>query len=227
MFLFDIILKRGHNMNDIDFIKCVPILQSVTNTELLVSQGQIKIKRYFKGETVYNQGCLCNSLDIVVTGSLIAYSLTESGSSTIMFEFKKDSIIGANLLFASNNIYPLSIYCSSECKLIHIEKTTVETLLHNYDFVMSYVKSLSQNSLGLNHKIAMFSRKTLRQNIYEYLLQQSIVQHSQTVYLPFSKKEFADYLGVQRPSLFRELKKMQFDGIISIDNRKIKILKHM
>ncbi|MDK2830140.1 MAG: hypothetical protein PWP67_2974 [Clostridium butyricum] len=214
-------------MKDIDIIKCVPILKPVTDIELLVSQGQIKIKKYAKGETLYNQGCLCNSLDIVVTGSLTAYSLTESGSSTIMFEFKKDSIIGANLLFATNNIYPLNIYCSSECSLIHIEKTAVEILLHNYDFVMSYVRSLSQNSLGLNHKIAMFSRKTLRQNIYEYLLQQSIAQHSQTVYLPFSKKEFADYLGVQRPSLFREIKKMQLDGIISIDNRKITILKHI
>lgn len=214
-------------MKNIDIIKCVPILKPVTDIELLVSQGQIKIKKYAKGETLYNQGCLCNSLDIVVTGSLTAYSLTESGSSTIMFEFKKDSIIGANLLFATNNIYPLNIYCSSECSLIHIEKTAVEILLHNYDFVMSYVRSLSQNSLGLNHKIAMFSRKTLRQNIYEYLLQQSIAQHSQTVYLPFSKKEFADYLGVQRPSLFREIKKMQLDGIISIDNRKITILKHI
>ena len=214
-------------MKDIDIIKCVPILKPVTDIELLVSQGQIKIKKYAKGETLYNQGCLCNSLDIVVTGSLTAYSLTESGSSTIMFEFKNDSIIGANLLFATNNIYPLNIYCSSECSLIHIEKTAVEILLHNYDFVMSYVRSLSQNSLGLNHKIAMFSRKTLRQNIYEYLLQQSIAQHSQTVYLPFSKKEFADYLGVQRPSLFREIKKMQLDGIISIDNRKITILKHI
>ena len=73
----------------------------------------------------------------------------------------------------------------------------------------------------------MFSRKTLRQNIYEYLLQQSIAQHSQTVHLPFSKKEFADYLGVQRPSLFREMKKLQLDGIISIDNRKITVLKQM
>ncbi len=214
-------------MKDIDFINSVPIMKSVNGIEPLVSQGKIIIKKYAKGETLYNQGSSCNSLDIVVAGSLTAYSLTESGSSTMMFEFKKDSIIGANLLFAVNNSYPLNIYCSSECKLIHIEKTTVEILLHNYDFVMSYVKSLSQNSLGLNHKIAMFSRKTLRQNIIEYLIQQSITQHSQTVHLPFSKKEFADYLGVQRPSLFREMKKMQLDGVISIDNRKITVLKQM
>ena len=214
-------------MKDIDFINSVPILKSVNDIEPLVFEGKIIIKKYAKGETLYNQGSLCSSLDIVVTGSLTAYSLTESGSSSIMFEFKKDSIIGANLLFAVNNSYPLNIYCSSECKLIHIEKTAVEILLHNYDFVMSYVKSLSQNSLGLNHKIAMFSRKTLRQNIIEYLIQQSITQHSQTVHLPFSKKEFADYLGVQRPSLFREMKKMQLDGVISIDNRKITVLKQM
>ncbi|SHK49196.1 cAMP-binding domain of CRP or a regulatory subunit of cAMP-dependent protein kinases [Hathewaya proteolytica DSM 3090] len=194
-------------MEDVDFVKCIPIFKSIDGIELLFSQGQMKIKEYAKGETLYNQGCLCNSLDIVVYGSLTAYSLTENGSSTIMFEFKKDSIIGANLLFATNNVYPLNIYCSSECRIIHIEKTAVEILLHNYDFVMSYIKSLSQNSLGLNQKIAMFSRKTLRQNIFEYLFQQSIVQCSATVYLPFTKKEFADYLGVQRPSLFRELKK--------------------
>ena len=214
-------------MKDIDFINSVPILKSVNDIEPLVFEGKIIIKKYAKGETLYNQGSLCSSLDIVVAGSLTAYSLAESGSSTIMFEFKKNSIIGANLLFSTHNIYPLNIYCSSECKLIHIEKTAVEILLHNYDFVMSYVKSLSQNSLGLNHKIAMFSRKTLRQNIIEYLIQQSITQHSQTVHLPFSKKEFADYLGVQRPSLFREMKKMQLDGVISIDNRKITVLKQM
>lgn len=227
MFLFDIIKNRGGIMNELEVIKSVSIMKSVNGIESLVSQGKIIIQKYAKGETLYNQGSLCSSLDIVVSGSLTAYSLTESGSSIIMFEFKKDSIIGANLLFAVNNSYPLNIYCSSECKLIHIEKTAVEILLHNYDFVMSYVKSLSQNSLGLNHKIAMFSRKTLRQNIIEYLIQQSITQHSQTVHLPFSKKEFADYLGVQRPSLFREMKKMQLDGVISIDNRKITVLKQM
>ncbi|MCI1269301.1 MAG: Crp/Fnr family transcriptional regulator [Ruminococcus sp.] len=214
-------------MNEFEFLKAVPIMKSVNGIEQLIYQRKIIIKKYAKGETLYNQGSSCKSLDIVVTGSLAAYSLTENGSSTIMFEFKKNSIIGANLLFAPENIYPLNIYCSSKCELVHLEKSAVEIMLHDYDFVMSYIKSLSQNSLGLNHKIAMFSRKTLRQNIIEYLIQQSITQHSQTVHLPFSKKEFADYLGVQRPSLFRELKKMQLDGIISIENREITVLKHI
>ena len=37
------------------------------------------------------------------------------------------------------------------------------------------------------------------------------------------KKELADYMGVQRPSLFRELKKLKDEGIIVIDNRTIQL----
>ena len=40
-------------MKEIDIIKCVPILKPVTDIELLVSQGQIKIKKYAKGESLY------------------------------------------------------------------------------------------------------------------------------------------------------------------------------
>ena len=36
-------------------------------------------------------------------------------------------------------------------------------------------------------------------------------------------KELADYLGVQRPSLFRELKKMKDEGIIEISKRTIRL----
>ena len=57
----------------------------------------------------------------------------------------------------------------------------------------------------------------------DYLQQQSIIQGSSKIVLPFSKKELADYLGVQRPSLFRELKKMKDEGIIEIDNRTIQL----
>lgn len=39
-----------------------------------------------------------------------------------------------------------------------------------------------------------------------------------------SKKQLADYLGVQRPSLFRELKKMQDEGLIFVLNKEIQLI---
>ena len=57
----------------------------------------------------------------------------------------------------------------------------------------------------------------------DYLKQQSIIQGSSKIVLPFSKKELADYLGVQRPSLFRELKKMKDEGIIEIETARFRL----
>ncbi|QAT43734.1 MULTISPECIES: helix-turn-helix domain-containing protein [Clostridia] len=56
-----------------------------------------------------------------------------------------------------------------------------------------------------------------------YLLALSTQQKSESVLLPITKKQLADYFGVQRPSLFRELKRMKDEGLIEIANKKIYI----
>lgn len=204
----------------------IPILSQVDQQLLseLIAKRNLYVSSYSKGRTVYNQQEPCDTLDIVISGSLIAYSLSQNGSTTTMFEFTKNSILGANLLFGKDNSYPLNIYCLTDCTMVHIDRSAVLELLHDYNFVIHYIMSLSQNSLGMNQKITMLTQRKLRENLLEYLRQQSILQQGSTVLLPISKKELADYLGVQRPSLFRELKKLSDENIIKIENRQITLL---
>ena len=189
----------------------------------ILNNVDLKNKKYIKGQTVYNQGETCKGMDIILSGGLVAYSLGQNGSESIVFEFKEDRIIGSNLLFNDMTSYPMNIYCIEDCELIHILKSEVEILLHDYNFVMNFIKSISINSQGMNKKIAMYTQKSLRENLMDYLSALSVEQNSKTIRLPISKKQLADYFGVQRPSLFRELKTMKDDGLIEIDNRIIKI----
>ncbi len=160
-------------------------------------------------------------MDIVFSGGLIAYSLASNGSETVVFEFKKNSVIGANLLFGNENKYPMNIYCTADCTLFYVSKDAVMGLLKDYNFVMPFIRSLSLNTQGINERIAMYTQKNLRENILGYLRSLSTEQNSHTITLPISKKQLADYFGVQRPSLFRELKKMKEEGLINIDNKTI------
>ena len=153
--------------------------------------------------------------------ALIAYSLLESGSAMTMFEFSKGQMLGANLLFGDTNAYPFTIYCMSDAQILHVTRKSVSDFLRDYHFAMQFIKMLSLNSQKLNRRITMATQKTLRENLLEYFRQQSILQHSNSIMLPISKKQLADYLGVQRPSLFRELKNLKDEGIIDITNRKI------
>ena len=50
-----------------------------------------------------------------------------------------------------------------------------------------------------------------------------VIQRSNVVTLPVTKSELSQLFGVQRQSLFRELKKMSDEDLISIDNRKITV----
>lgn len=207
-------------------LQTIPLLSRADGDllERLVAGREIFARKYAKGATVHNQHDTCSMLDVVLSGNLAAYALSDNGSAVTMFEFKENALIGANLLFGNDGAYPLNIYSVTACKLLHIHRNAVLELLRGYDFVMRYVQALSANSLGMNRKIAMLAQKTLRENLLDYLRQQSILQGSSVICLPVSKKELADHLGVQRPSLFRELKKMKDEELISVSNRHIRMI---
>ncbi|WP_101910312.1 helix-turn-helix domain-containing protein [Marasmitruncus massiliensis] len=57
----------------------------------------------------------------------------------------------------------------------------------------------------------------------DYFLALSTQQKSKSVLLPVTKKQLANYFGVQRPSFFRELKRMKDEGLIDITNKRIPI----
>ena len=189
-----------------------------------LAQNQIFGGAYAKGTTVHRQHDRCVALDVVLSGELAAYSLAENGSAVTLFEFKQGAIIGANLLFADSDAYPLNIYATAPCTLLHMTRAAVEALLHGHGFAMRYIQSLSANSQGMNRRITMLAQRTLRENLLDYLRRQSVLQGSPDIRLPISKKQLADHMGVQRPSLFRELKKMREEGLIEISNRFVKII---
>jgi CRP-like cAMP-binding protein len=209
----------------IEIIRTIPLFSQLPLDDLkpLLSDNQLYLKNYSKGVTVYNQKDSCKTFDIVLSGSLFAYSLLENGSAMTMFEFSKGQMLGANLLFSDNNEYPFTFYCMSDAKLLHVTKKAVSDFLCNYNFTMQFIRMLSHNSQKLNRKITMVTQKTLRENLLEYLRRQSILQRSDIIVLPTSKKQLADYFGVQRPSLFRELKKLKDEGIIDVSNHMIRL----
>ena len=209
----------------VELIRNIPLFTQLPLDKLqpLISDNQLYLKNYSKGTTVYNQKDSCDTFDIIISGSLVVYSLLENGSAMTMFEFAQGHMLGANLLFGDTHTYPFTIYCLSDAQLLHITKKAVSHFLHDYHFTMQFIGMLSLNSQKLNRKIKMVTQKNLRENLLEYFRQQSILQHSNKIVLPISKKQLADYLGVQRPSLFRELKNLKDEGIIDVSNRTIQL----
>lgn len=75
---------------------------------------------------------------------------------------------------------------------------------------------------NLGQKVRVLSMPSARARIALYLLQ--IQDENHRMVLRTTREELADYLGMARPSLSRELGRMQVEGIIRIDGREVHIL---
>lgn len=82
------------------------------------------------------------------------------------------------------------------------------------------MRILARKAYLFNLKLQILASGTLRQKIIRYLfeyLEEGIVK------MTMSREMFADYLNVARPSLSRELMKMESEGLIIIKGRTIEI----
>lgn len=109
--------------------KAIPLLSSLPSDELKrqIEAGQLYLKQYSKGITLHNQKELCETLEVVLSGSFVTYSLAKNGSAMQMFEFAKGQILGANLLFGDDNAYPLTVYCAVDGQILHVTKNAVQS----------------------------------------------------------------------------------------------------
>jgi CRP-like cAMP-binding protein len=74
----------------------------------------------------------------------------------------------------------------------------------------------------LSDKLYFLSFKTIRQKIANYLLK--LPAKEGVVTLDRSQNSLAEYFGVTRPSLSRELANMQEEGLIEMERKTIRIL---
>ncbi|NMA55435.1 MAG: Crp/Fnr family transcriptional regulator [Firmicutes bacterium] len=196
------------------------------NLNKLFDHHNYKIKRYRKNQVIHFENELCRSMDMVLAGRLSVQKINEEGNVLKVAEFDAGDTLGANLLFATSNLYPLTVVAESEAIVLHIYRELVLNLTQqSLDFTAALLAEISNKALILTGKIDTLSLTTIRERIISFLRYQHHQQKSDVIHLGMSKKELAERFGVQRTSLSRELNKMRRDGLIEYDAKTITIKK--
>ena len=187
---------------DVDFIK---IFNSI----------DYKIIRYSKGQVVHNEEDLCTCLSIILEGNIEIQKIDVMGKLLTVAEFTVGSTFGENLIFGDKKKYPMTVFSKTKTIVLEIKKESVATLCQlDPKFMLEFLNTVSNRAMVLNSKLKEITLKTIRQKISEFLLFQYNKTHNAEINLGMTKKDWADKLGVQRPSLSRELIKMKEEGII-------------
>lgn len=193
--------------------------------EVLDSSGY-EIRKFSKDEIIHLQNEDCRFMEIILEGKVKVQNIDKNGSVLTIDTFVVGEMIGANLIFSSQSVYPMTVTASKRTTTIAFDKESILSLCHkSTSFMEGLLHEISDKTIILTKKINAISRKTIRQCIFDFLRQEQCRQGSNVIRLTLSKKELAESLGVPRSSLGRELNKMRDDGYIDYNAWTITIKK--
>ena len=207
-----------------DFLKQCILFKDMNYVDIdnFLKVSNFTFKKYLKGNLVVLEDSKCEELGILRKGLLEVQSLYSSGKSLTLNRLKPAEIFGEIILFSKSNKFPSTIKAIEDSEIMFIKKANLMNCLSNcHRFMENFLTLLSDRLFMLNKKIKMLTMENIRQKIVDFLREEYKKQRSPNIKVPLSRLEMAEHMGIQRPSLSRELSKMREEGIIEFDKEYI------
>lgn len=193
---------------------------------LLVSQA--RIVSYPKDTYLFHQGELPRYMMVLLSGSIVIGNDSLSGKRNIVATFQDHGeMFGEVFLFLNKKEYDYFAQADSTAEVLLIPKSffdadAVNQNSFSYRLIANLLPVFAGKAYYLNQKIRIISGASLRQKIARMLIQNTHSDPART--FSMNREKMADYLGVARPSLSRELSNMQAEGLIVLEKRQIRIV---
>jgi len=182
-------------------------------------------RQYGSDEVIVGQGDTAGHLGIVLEGMVEVQRVFPNGETVTMAHLSKGQTFGEAVLFSEQRQYPASVLpASNHCTVLLLPRSDLLQLLQRDETILlRFIETISNRVVMLTNRIEVLSLPSIRQKLLHFLGQECQRQGRLSIELPMTKKQLSAQLGVPRPSLSRELQRMQADGLIQFDRRRIQI----
>ncbi|MBQ6000318.1 MAG: Crp/Fnr family transcriptional regulator [Clostridia bacterium] len=182
---------------------------------------------FHKGEQLIRMGDPWPAFGLVLEGVVSVCSLDAEGNRLIMANVSAGETFGESLSYLDVAESPIYADAGSDCRVLWLttrrlrteEEGDVGDLLRQ-----RFITMMARRTLKLNDRIQVLSKKTLREKLMTFFAQQ--VRESGALFfeVPMDRNDMADYMGVDRSALSRELSRLKRDGVLDFKKNRFEIL---
>ncbi|MCR5240534.1 MAG: Crp/Fnr family transcriptional regulator [Prevotella sp.] len=215
------------DIETLEGIRKCPLFEGLTDNEIidLMHAVRYRVVLLYKSDFLFVAGEDCLQANILIDGEVVANLEGTSDRYIRMSTFHAGDMFAPAFLFAQNRRYPVTVQATTNTKVLRILSADFERLLElDSRLYKNFTVILSNLIAGLTKKVGMLL-SSVRDKIIFFLKEQQRLQKSNTITLPMSRQELADYFGIQKYSLQRALNELQESGAIRIDGKIIELLK--
>lgn len=172
------------------------------------------IKNYKKNEIIFYEGNNCEYISLIIKG-IVTIEKQDIENNKIFSILHECDLFGNTLIHSSLKTYLGNVISLSSSEILQIPFRILLNLLNNCDFLLEYLKLLSDSRIEDKERITLLIEPNLEKRIISMLDIEDGKLYFKTI------DSLAKYLACSREHLSRTLKKMKNDKLIFINKNLI------
>ena len=179
-------------------------------------------KQYKKGEILITGQDHVQHVGVVLSGCIHMLKEDIWGNQTLFAYINPGQLMGEMFAVQHESNAFVSFVAAADSRVLFLR---ADNIIHDCpnrcafhgQLVTNFFDQLGQKGVSLMEKIEVSSRPSLREKILAYLSMQAQKQDSRYITLPLNRTELADFLGVNRSAMTRELAAMRREGLLDYE----------
>ena len=182
-----------------------------------------------KGHAVFREGDPATHVGMVLTGAVRMIREDFYGNRSIVAHIGPAELFGETYACAGGASLPISAVADEDSQILLMDCRRITTTccnacaFHNR-IIFNLLRLVATKNLVFDQKIQVTSKRTTREKLMTYLLDQAKLRGSNRFTIPFDRQELADYLEVDRSGLSAEISKLRREGILESEKNEFILL---
>ena len=217
--------------NYLSIISNTPLFDSVNNSEIndLLDCMNAHIEEYNKGKYIFFAGDEPSGIGIILQGNASILKEDIFGNRTIVGKLDSGDIFGEVFACALVDELPVSVEADTHIKVLLMDyKKIITTCSSNCKFhntlIKNMLKILAKKNMYLNNKNDILASKTIRDKLMKFFKTIAKEKNNLSFDIPYDRQELADFLGINRSAMTRELIKMKDDELIDFTKNHFRLI---
>ncbi len=213
-------------MNIKTILQKTPLFTSLTEPEMNALAARATKKHFNRGELLFSEGDPCKGLFLVASGKIRIFKLSSAGREQVLAAEGPGSSFAEVPVFDGGN-YPASATALEDAEVLFISRKDFQNFCREHpDVALKVIAVVGSRLRRLVGIIEDLSFTTVRQRLIALILdlaQASGIASKGGVHVELTKthQDLAAELGTVRELVSRNLSRLQAEGFLEVDGRKL------
>ena len=209
---------------NVNLLQKIPLFKGIKVKDFgaLFACVGVRKESYEKGEFVFLNGNVTKSIGILLAGRVQTVKEDIFGNRAILNDLGPKAVFGESFVCGGSYALTVSVQAVENSDVLFLPFERVMHMcpsgcsFHNA-MIKNMVEMIARKNIKLVEKLEVLTKRSLREKMLAYLSLLAQELGSATVTSAMGRVDLADFLGVDRSALTRELNRMRDAGLIVFD----------